>query len=131
MLQGRGGLRVLSSPLVRLLLQSLYAGKLGRAKRGNLRRSHIGFVFQFHRLLPEFSALENVMIPQMLNGLDRNEAATRAEQLLAMVGLQARADPWHVCGAQRIHQYVLNEAVCFSRPCGRIEHQKRCFCSKR
>ena len=55
------------------------AGKLGRAKRGMLRRSHIGFVFQFHRLLPEFSALENVMIPQMLNGLDWNEAAKRAE----------------------------------------------------
>ena len=75
-----------------VLIDGLDAGKLGRGKRGNLRRSHIGFVFQFHRLLPEFSALENVMIPQMLNGLDRNEAATRAEQLLAMVGLQARAD---------------------------------------
>ena len=75
-----------------VLIDGVDAGKLGRGKRGNLRRSHIGFVFQFHRLLPEFSALENVMIPQMLNGLDRNEAATRAEQLLAMVGLQARAD---------------------------------------
>ena len=75
-----------------VLIDGVDAGKLGRAKRGNLRQSHIGFVFQFHRLLPEFSALENVMIPQMLNGLDRNEAATRAEQLLAMVGLQARAD---------------------------------------
>ena len=66
--------------------------KIGRRKRGQLRRSHIGFVFQFHRLLPEFSALENVMVPQMLNGLDRNEAAKRAEQLMAMVGLQSRAD---------------------------------------
>jgi lipoprotein-releasing system ATP-binding protein len=75
-----------------VLIDGVGAGKLGRGKRSNLRRSHIGFVFQFHRLLPEFSALENVMIPQMLNGLDRNEAATRAEQLLAMVGLQARAD---------------------------------------
>jgi len=75
-----------------VLIDGVDAGKLGRAKRGDLRRSHIGFVFQFHRLLPEFSALENVMIPQMLNGLDRNEAATRAEQLLAMVGLQARSD---------------------------------------
>lgn len=75
-----------------VLIDGVDASKLGRGKRGNLRQSHIGFVFQFHRLLPEFSALENVMIPQMLNGLDRNEAATRAEQLLAMVGLQARAD---------------------------------------
>jgi lipoprotein-releasing system ATP-binding protein len=75
-----------------VLIDGVDASKLGRGKRGNLRQSHIGFVFQFHRLLPEFSALENVMIPQMLNGLDRNEATTRAEQLLAMVGLQARAD---------------------------------------
>ena len=75
-----------------VLIDGVDASKLGRGKRGNLRQSHIGFVFQFHRLLPEFSALENVMIPQMLNGLDRNEAATRAEQLLVMVGLQARAD---------------------------------------
>ncbi|GIR33175.1 MAG: hypothetical protein CM15mP46_1700 [Alphaproteobacteria bacterium] len=49
-------------------------------------------MFQFHRLLPEFSALENVMIPQMLNGLDKFEAADRAGQLLAMVGLQDRVD---------------------------------------
>jgi lipoprotein-releasing system ATP-binding protein len=42
---------------------------LDSRRRGELRGSHIGFVFQFHRLLPEFSALENVMIPQMLNGL--------------------------------------------------------------
>ena len=75
-----------------VLIAGVDAGKLGRGKRGNLRRSHIGFVFQFHRLLPEFSALENVMIPQMLNGLDRSEAAARAERLLAMVGLQGRAE---------------------------------------
>ena len=61
-------------------------------KRTLLRRQHIGFVFQFHRLLPEFSALENVMIPQMLNGLDKFEAVDRAGQLLAMVGLQDRVD---------------------------------------
>ena len=85
-----GQLHVASDP--RLRLYGVDAGKLGRAKRGNMRRSHIGFVFQFHRLLPEFSALENVMIPQMLNGLDRNEAAKRAEQLMTMVGLESRAD---------------------------------------
>ena len=68
------------------------ASKLSRSKRGLLRRNDIGFVFQFHRLLPEFSAMENIMIPQMLTGLDRDEAAERADQLLGMVGLQARAD---------------------------------------
>ena len=63
---------------------------LGSRRRGKLRGSHIGFVFQFHRLLPEFSAVENVMVPQMLNGLARDEAEDRAEALLAMVGVQDR-----------------------------------------
>ena len=75
-----------------VLIDGVNASKLSRSKRGLLRRNHIGFVFQFHRLLPEFSALENIMIPQMLAGLDRAESAERAGQLLAMVGLQARAD---------------------------------------
>jgi lipoprotein-releasing system ATP-binding protein len=66
--------------------------ELSRRKRGQLRRSHIGFVFQFHRLLPEFSALENIMIPQMLNGLSKAESCDRAAQLLSMVGLEARAN---------------------------------------
>ena len=59
-------------------------------QRIEARRKHIGFVFQFHRLLPEFSAIENIIIPQMLNGLARSEAADRAEQLLDMVGLKPR-----------------------------------------
>lgn len=75
-----------------VLIEGVNASKLSRAKRSLLRRKYIGFVFQFHRLLPEFSAMENIMIPQMLTGLDRAEAAARADQLLAMVGLQARAD---------------------------------------
>ena len=75
-----------------VLIDKVDSGRLRQGKRTLLRREHIGFVFQFHRLLPEFSALENVMIPQMLNGLDKFEAADRADQLLAMVGLRDRAD---------------------------------------
>ena len=75
-----------------VFIKSVDSGRLRLGKRTLLRRQHIGFVFQFHRLLPEFSALENVMIPQMLNGLDKFEAADRAGQLLAMVGLQDRVD---------------------------------------
>ena len=75
-----------------VVIDTVDARLLRPGKRTLLRREHIGFVFQFHRLLPEFSALENVMIPQMLNGLDKFEAADRAEQLLAMVGLRDRAD---------------------------------------
>ncbi|WP_337270828.1 ABC transporter ATP-binding protein [Oryzifoliimicrobium ureilyticus] len=51
-------------------------------KRTAIRRSEIGFVYQFHHLLPEFSALENIMIPQMIDGLSKAEAKTRASQLL-------------------------------------------------
>ena len=75
-----------------LLINNIDVNQLNEKDLAKFRNEHLGFVFQFHRLLPEFSALENVMIPQMLNGLDRLEAAKRAEQLLAMVGLQARAD---------------------------------------
>jgi lipoprotein-releasing system ATP-binding protein len=58
--------------------------------RTALRRSEIGFVYQFHHLLPEFSALENVVIPQMIAGLKRDEAAARARELLGFLGLAAR-----------------------------------------
>ncbi|MDC0645012.1 ABC transporter ATP-binding protein [Alphaproteobacteria bacterium] len=75
-----------------VFIDGIDSARLRSAKRTMLRRQHIGFVFQFHRLLPEFSALENVMIPQMLAGLDKFEASNRAAQLLAMVGLQDRVD---------------------------------------
>jgi lipoprotein-releasing system ATP-binding protein len=58
--------------------------------RTALRRSQIGFVYQFHHLLPEFSALENVVLPQMIAGLKRGEAAARARELLGFLGLAAR-----------------------------------------
>ena len=64
---------------------------LSERKRTQLRRRHIGMVFQFHRLFPEFSALENIMIPQMLNGLSQIESEKRAKLLLEMVGLSDRA----------------------------------------
>ncbi|MBN9027451.1 ABC transporter ATP-binding protein [Kaistia sp. MMO-174] len=66
------------------------AGSLGDAERTAIRRLQIGFVYQFHHLLPEFSALENVMMPQLIRGLDRKEAARRAEELLAYMKLEAR-----------------------------------------
>jgi lipoprotein-releasing system ATP-binding protein len=59
-------------------------------KRTALRRTEIGFVYQFHHLLPEFSALENLILPQMIAGLSRAQAATRARELLAYLGLGER-----------------------------------------
>ncbi len=58
--------------------------------RTALRRNEIGFVYQFHHLLPEFSAAENVILPQMIRGLPRAKAAERAHELLAYLGLAAR-----------------------------------------
>ncbi len=66
-------------------------GPLSDSERTRIRRDGIGFVYQFHHLLPEFTALENVMVPQMIAGLDRNEAMDRARQLLELVGLADRA----------------------------------------
>jgi lipoprotein-releasing system ATP-binding protein len=61
-------------------------------QRTEMRRAQLGFVYQFHHLLPEFSALENIMLPQMIAGVARRKARARAEELLALVGLAARAD---------------------------------------
>jgi lipoprotein-releasing system ATP-binding protein len=66
-------------------------GRMGDAERTELRRTTIGFVYQFHHLLPEFSALENVVLPQLIAGCPRREATVRAHELLALVGLRARA----------------------------------------
>jgi len=79
------------------------AGALGDAGRTALRRRFLGFVYQYHHLLPEFSALENVMLPQMLNGLARSEARRRAGELLAMVQLAERADhrPGRLSGGEQ------------------------------
>ncbi len=60
------------------------------AERTRIRRSDIGFIYQSHRLLPEFSALENVMLPQMIRGLARREARQRASELLSYLGLRDR-----------------------------------------
>ena len=61
-------------------------------QRTEIRRSQLGFVYQFHHLLPEFSAIENVMLPQMIAGASKAKARARALELLAMVGLRERAD---------------------------------------
>ncbi len=59
-------------------------------KRTSMRRSRIGFVYQFHHLLPEFSALENVMLPQMIAGVSKTNAATKSNDLLSLMGLADR-----------------------------------------
>lgn len=73
---------------VRIDGQNVFA--LGEKELAKFRNRHIGFIFQFHQLLPEFTALENVMIPALIAGEGRSESRRRAEQLLADLGLSER-----------------------------------------
>lgn len=65
--------------------------KLNDDRRTEIRREHLGFVYQYHHLLPEFSAIENIVIPQIIAGLSKPEARARAGQLLDTLGLTDRA----------------------------------------
>src|SRR3954453_20088007 len=65
---------------------------LSDAERTRIRRSEIGFVYQAHHLLPEFTAVENVMLPQMIRGLSRKEARKRADELLSYLWLKERLE---------------------------------------
>ncbi|MEL7151076.1 MAG: ATP-binding cassette domain-containing protein, partial [Pseudomonadota bacterium] len=64
----------------------------GDAERTRVRRQEVGFVYQFHHLLPEFSAVENVMLPQWANGVSDDDARAHAMTLLSRVGVEGRAD---------------------------------------
>jgi lipoprotein-releasing system ATP-binding protein len=75
-----------------VILDGRDCGGMSDGERTEMRRAHLGFVYQFHHLLPEFSAVENVMLPQMIAGQSRAKARARALELLAMVGLAARAE---------------------------------------
>ncbi len=66
-------------------------GRLSSKRLAAFRNRHIGFVFQFHQLLPEFTALENIVIPALIAGRKRSEAESEAMQLLQVMGLQERA----------------------------------------
>lgn len=66
--------------------------KLGDRKRTAVRRDDVGFIYQFHHLLPEFSAIENIVLPQLANGVPQAQATAHAMDLLARVGIAERAD---------------------------------------
>jgi len=74
--------------------QVIYDGtdvfSLGERKLNTFRNTHIGFVFQFHHLLPEFTAIENVCIPAYIGGMNKNETFEKAEKLLTTLGLKDR-----------------------------------------
>jgi lipoprotein-releasing system ATP-binding protein len=75
----------------KVMVMGREAGSLSDAERTAIRRNEIGVVYQFHHLLPELTALENVMIPQLIRGLSRSEAAARANELLGYMRVEKRA----------------------------------------
>lgn len=74
-----------------ILVDGVDVRRLSTNKLSDFRNRHIGFVFQFHQLLPEFTALENIMIPAFIAGMSHAEAKKRAMELLAFMGLEERA----------------------------------------
>ncbi len=96
-----GGLEPPTGGDVTLLGRDLF--RVGEGERGRLRNEALGFVYQFHHLLPEFSALENVAMPLLIRRLDRAEAQARATKLLKDVGLGHRVAhrPAELSGGER------------------------------
>ena len=76
----------------RVIVNGCDCSGMSDCERTRVRRVEMGFVYQFHQLLPEFSALENVVMPQMIAGKRRKEARIRARELLTALGLAARVD---------------------------------------
>ncbi len=74
----------------KVVLEGRDCVELNDGERTLLRRSTIGFVYQFHQLLPEFTAIENVVIPQLIRGVSRSDATARANELLTSLGLEER-----------------------------------------
>ncbi|CAM5659775.1 ABC transporter ATP-binding protein [Mesorhizobium sp. UC22_110] len=86
-----------------VILSGRACGRLSDDERTAIRRNDIGFVYQFHHLLPEFSALENIMMPQLIRGLSKPEAAKRAAQLLdyMQIGKRAQHRPAELSGGEQ------------------------------
>jgi len=86
-----------------VILGGRACGRLSDDERTAIRRNDIGFVYQFHHLLPEFSAVENIMMPQLIKGLGREEARTRALQLLdyMQIGKRGEHRPGELSGGEQ------------------------------
>ena len=107
--------------------------KLNDAKRSAFRNKHMGFVFQFHQLLPEFTALENVMMPALIGGTSKREARQRAEELLSFMGLADRAShkPNELSGGEKqrvaVARALVNkpDVVFADEPSGSLDTQNK------
>lgn len=113
----------------RVMLNGADVFSMNQQKLAAFRNSHIGFIFQFHNLLPEFSALENVMIPGLIAGKSSSGLKKRAEELLQMLGLAARAEhkPSELSGGEQqrvsVARALINQpAIVFAdEPSGNLD----------